>query len=225
MRSIILILTIFFLFSSCSRIPEPVGYQYSTQEKMQAVHHWNVLANDLANKINNELIRSDFLDTPIYVEQMCGGKTSSCEDGKISDFNEAFRDLLITELVNFGVPASAEPSSGTIRVEYKVQLVQHRADRIRTIQPGVITALTAAVSVLRNAAPEVLAIALAAGVDYANTAYARKTDMEAIITTSMMLKKSYFFRSTDIYYINDADLHHYHRPDKSATEIRLISSK
>ena len=166
MRYIIFLLTAGFLLSSCARIPEPIGFQYSTQEKMQAAHHWNVLAKDLANRINNELIRSDFLDTPIFVKHICGDDQTPCEQGATSDFNEAFRDLLITELVGFGIPTNASPSSEAINVEYKVQLVQHRTNRLRTLRPGIFTALTTAISVFRNAAPEVLAITLAAGADY-----------------------------------------------------------
>ncbi len=225
MRNIILILSVSFFLSSCARIPEPIGYEYSTQEKMQAAHHWNVLAKDLANRINNELIRSDFLSTPIFVKPTCGDDQTPCEQGTTSDFNEAFRDLLITELVSFGIPTSAVPNPEAINVEYKVQLVHHRTHRLRTVRPGVITALTTAISVFRNAAPEVLAITLAAGADYANTAYAHKTDFETIITTSMVFRKSYFFRSSDIYYINGADYHHYYRPSNSAKEIQLSSTK
>lgn len=213
------------VLASCARIPEPTGFQYSTQKKMQAAHHWNVLARDLANKINNELIRSDFLDTAIFVKTTCGDDATPCEALETTQFNEGFRELLITELVNFGIPTSAVADREAITVNYKVQTLRHRAQRLRTLQPGTLTALTAAVSVFRNATSEALAIVLAGAADYGNSAYAATSDLEAIITTSMVFKKRYFFRSSDIYYINGADYHHYRKNDTPATDIQLTSSQ
>jgi hypothetical protein len=191
---------------------------------MQAAHHWNVLAEDLANRINNELIRSDFLHSPVYVKETCGNDAEPCAPETTSDFNEGFRDLLITKLVDFGIPTSAGPDSEAIVVNYKVQLVHHHAQRLRTLRPGLITALTTAISVMRNAPAELLAISLAAGADYGNTTYAKTTNLEAIISTSMIFRSKYLFRSSDIYYINSADYHHYRKDQKSAKEIRLTGS-
>jgi hypothetical protein len=145
MRYLLLLAIAAVLVSACARIPEPVGYTYTTQEKMQAAHHWNVLAKDLSNRINNELIRSDFLNTSIFVKQTCGDDSAPCPKGTTSEFNEGFRDLLITELVNFGIPTSAVPEQEAITVNYKVQLVRYNTNRLRTVQPGFFTALTAAV--------------------------------------------------------------------------------
>ena len=225
MRHLLLLATTILLVSACGRIPEPVGYTYTTQEKMQAAHHWNVLAKDLSNRINNELIRSDFLSTTIFVKETCGDDGVPCPKGSTSEFDEGFRDLLITELVNFGIPTSSVPDQEAITVNYKVQLVRHNTNRLRTVQPGFVTALTAAVTVLRNATPEVLSLAVAGGVDYVNSSYARKTDIEAIITTSMVFRNRYFFRSSDIYYINNADYHHYQNNKGTAKEIQLTSSE
>ena len=66
MRSI-LILLILFLVVGCTRIPQPASYAYSEQQKMQAAHHWDVLASDVANQINNQLIRSDYIDKNVFV--------------------------------------------------------------------------------------------------------------------------------------------------------------
>lgn len=225
MRSIIFLTTVLFVVSACGRIPEPAGYPYTTQEKMQAAHHWNVLAKDLSNRINNELIRSDFLNTSIFVKATCGDDGIPCSKGTTSEFNEGFRDLLITELVNYGIPTSAVPDQESITVNYKVQVVRHNTNRLRTVQPGLLTALTTAVAVIRNATPEFVAISAAAGADFINSSYAKKTDIEAIITTSMVFRNKYFFRSSDIYYINDADYHHYQNNKSTVKEIQLTSSQ
>ena len=224
MKCLLLLVTSLFLITSCARIPEPVGYEYSKQQKMQAVHHWNVLAKDLSNRINNELIRSDFLNTTIYVKTTCGNDSNSCEERETSEFNEGFRDLLITELVAYGIPTSAIPDNEAITVNYKVQIVRHRKNRYRTIYPGVITALTTAVTVLRNAPSMFLTIGSAAGVDFFNGTYAQKTDLEVVITTSMIFRKKYFFRSSDIYYINAEDYYHYHENNNTAETVQLTNS-
>ena len=224
MRYIYCFPIVMILLFSCGRIPEPTGYNYSEQKKMQAAHHWNVLAKDLSNKINNELIRSDFLETAVFVKETCGSDSAPCEKQQTPVFNEGFRDLLITELVNFGIPTSAIPDREALTVNYKVQVVHYRADRVRTVRPGLITALTTAVAVLRNAPAEILAISLAAGVDYANSTYVATSNFEVIITTSMVFRNKYLFRSSDIYYINGADYHHFQKDINSSKEIRLTSS-
>lgn len=225
MRKYIIALSLLVFFTGCSRIPEPIGYDYTTQEKMQAAHHWNVLAQDLSNKINNELIRSDFLETAIFVKETCGDDGEPCEKGVTTDFNEGFRDLLITELVNYGIPTSAIPDQEVITVNYKVQVVQHNAKRLRTLRPGLLTYLTTAIAVVRHAPADLLAISLAASADYANTAYAKTSSFEAIITTSMVFRNKYMFRSSDIYYINGEDFHHFHRQKGTTKHIQLSSSK
>lgn len=225
MRLFWVVSLLFLICTACGRIPEPIGYTYSQQEKMQAAHHWEVLAKDLSNKINNELIRSDFLETAVYVQETCGDESKPCEKHMTTEFNEGFRDLLITELVSYGIPTSSIPDREAITIHYKVQSVHHQTKRLRTLRPGLITALTTAVSVIRNAPTELVAIALSAGVDYANTTYAKKSDYEIIITTSMIFRQHYLFRSSDIYYINGADYHHYqHDKNDKATTIELTSN-
>lgn len=78
--------------------------------------------------------------------------------------------------------------------------------------------------VLRNAPAEIIAIALAAGIDYAVSAYSMKSNYDIIITTSMVFNKKYLFRSSDIYYINDADFYHYQKKSKTQKAIPLTTS-
>lgn len=224
MKKLAKFLVLPLLAFSCARIPEPVGYTYSTQQKMQAVYHWDVLAKDLANRINIELIRGDFLTTAVYVKPTCGDDTTPCKANETSAFNEGFRDLLITELVGFGIPTTTEPDPEAITINYKVQTIRHRADRLRTISPGLITTLSTAVTVLRNAPSAVVGIATGAGVDFFNATYVSGSHAEILITTSMVFQKNYFFRSADIYYINNADVNQYAPGrDGTAADIELTT--
>jgi len=224
MRVYIFALLGLLLISSCSRIPEPSGFDYSSQSKLQAAHHWDVLALDIANQINNELLKDNLLDTSVYVKKTCGEDFASCKPNETTEFDEAFHDLLVTELVRFGIPTSVKPQLGTITVNYKVQTVYHQANRLRTFAPGTLTGLTAAVSVLRNAPSAIVAIATAGTIDLANSAYVRNGHYEVIITTSMVSIKQYLFRSSNIYYINDEDFWQYQASTGKAKQIKMTDS-
>ncbi|AGF78883.1 hypothetical protein UWK_02343 [Desulfocapsa sulfexigens DSM 10523] len=221
MRVVSILLLVFFL-CSCSRIPQPASYAYSEQQKMQAAHHWDVLASDVANQINNRLIITDFVDKAVYVKTTCGDDASPCEQGQTTQFNEGFRDLLITRLVNFGVPTSLEKKVSDIEVNYKVQVVYHASNRY-TLPPGTLSVITAAISVLRHAPSTIQMLALAAGIDIANSAGPVNGHYEVIITTSMVADEQYLFRTSDIYYINDPDFWHYQNAPTGKT-IQMVST-
>ena len=221
MRAVFIVLLL-LLLASCSRIPQPASYAFSEQQKMQAAHHWDVLASDVANQINNQLVVSDFIDRTVFVKSTCGTDAIPCERGETTTFNEGFRDLLITRLVNFGVPTSFEKNVNDIEVNYKVQVIYHASKRY-TMAPGTLTALTALVSVVRHAPSALQAIALAAGLDVANSASPINGHYEVIITTSMVTDEKYLFRTSDIYYINDPDFWHYQNAPTGKT-IQMVST-
>ncbi len=210
------------LVCSCtSRIPEPVNYPYSQQQKMQATQHWNVLSQDLANRINNELIITDNIDKAVFVQETCGDESKPCEQNQSSTFHEAFRDLLITNLVGFGIPTESRRNNEAIDIQYKVQVVRHNSNRMRTIQPGVLTAISAAIVVLRNVPSELLILAGGVAADIANVTLTDNGHYEVIITTSMVAKGQYLFRASDIYYINDKDFWQYQQTTPQSTTIQL----
>ncbi|MDX9841635.1 MAG: hypothetical protein RBS95_09270 [Desulfobulbus sp.] len=214
-----MLVTVLCLASGCVRMPQPQGFPYSNQPKMQAAHHWNVLANDVANRINNELIRRNYLDSALHVRHSCT-KPDGCGPGSASPFDEGFNDLLTTQLVHFGIDTRAAADGASLIVDYKVQVVHHRAGRSQWPQPGVLTALATGVTVLRDAPWELITIASAAAVDTLRATSALNEHDEVIITTSIMDGDRYLLRTSDIYYINDADSWQYRQPAPAA-EIRL----
>lgn len=224
MRLSLFVLFCLPLITSCSsRMPEPITYPYSQQKKMQASAHWEILAQDLANRINNELILSDNIETAVYVKPTCGDEVTPCEANETSTFNEAFRDLLITGLYDYGIPTRSQSTPESIEVLYKVQVVRHNTKRMRTLQPGILTALSAAVVVLRNAPSELVLLATGVAADVANTNYTTNGHYEVIITTSMIENGKYLFRASDIYYINDKDFFQYQETHTVTTPITLKS--
>ena len=226
MRLICLLFTLPFLFCSCaSRIPEPISYPYSQQQKMQASRHWEVLAADLANRINNELIITDNIDKTVFVKDTCGDEASPCGLNETSSFNEAFRDLLITHLVDFGIPTRNQKNPESMEILYKVQVVRHNTDRTRSIQPGLLTALSAAIVVLRNAPSDLIILAAGTAADVANTSLVANDHYEIIITTSIVKDQQYLFRASDIYYINDKDFWHYQNQMPQTKTMKLSNWK
>jgi hypothetical protein len=125
------------LLAGCTSVPKPSPYPYSSQQKMQAAHHWNELASEVAEEV---------------AARLKGGSGASVEwvyvpSDDTSPFGEAFHDLLITELMKRGIPASSNPNS-PLMIEWKVQRVAHNANRSNPSFPfgwltGGITALVA----------------------------------------------------------------------------------
>lgn len=208
--------------TGCLKVPQPMGYYFSEQEKMQAAHHWEILAEDVANQINNELIDRGYLVTPVYVRTDCD-RPAGCSEGDPPPFYEGFNDLLVTQLVHYGVPTRVEPEENALVVDYKVQVVYHASPVYQWPYPGAITALTAGVVVFRHAPPDLLALALAGAMDMARTTTVVNGHYEVIITTSIVDENKYVMRSSNIYYINDADFWHYQQSNPAA-EIQLTNS-
>ncbi len=213
---------VLLLVGGCAgRIPEPIAYPYSQQQKMEASHHWQVLADDLADRINNELIITDNASKTVFVKETCGNESKPCSPTETSSFNEAFRDLLITNLVGYGIPTKKQNDEETLEIHYKVQIVRHASERIRSLQPGLLTGLSAAIVVLRNAPADLVTLAIGAASDVANANMTINGHYEIIITTSMLAGGKYLFRASDIYYINDKDFWHYQENLSQAKTMKL----
>ncbi len=223
MRGLIFFCLCLFLLNGCLRSPQPIGYPYSEQQKMRAAHHWDLLANDVANQVNTELISQGYLDRTVYVKHSCG-QPDNCGPGETFPFDEGFNDLLTTQLVNFGVPTQAEKEVDSLILDYKIQVLYHQAKSYQWFRPGTLTVLTAGVMVFRNAPFEIAAIAAAAAADVLLTTTVDGGHYEVIITTSMVDDNLYLMRKSDVYYIDDPDFWHYQQVTP-ADELELTSSR
>ncbi len=223
MRYLILLFALFFsvlLVSGCSRVPQAVSYQATSQQKMEAAHHWDVLANDVANEINSQLIRQDYLEDPVFVKHACG-EPDNCGDSSATPFDEAFNDLLVTQLVNFGVPTLVEEDEDALTVDYRIQVLYHRQGYLQ-LPPGSLTALTGAILVFHDAPWKVQTFVTGAVFDALSTMMVVNGQYEVIISPSIKKDNKYLMRKSDIYYINDPDFWHY-QPRGSGKEIDLVS--
>lgn len=227
----------FFIFSGllifticgCAETPKPVTYNYSTQQKMQAAYHWDLLADNVAGEVIKQIKNSNRL---IYVEAGCGAPDSPCGIHQESPFLQGFRDLLMARLIESGVAVIDHLEGNPMIISNKVQVVYHQDNRrTRLVRPGVLTGLAAlgeGMGAIINDAVEygsktrqyiVGTVGLLGAVGLYEIFDNSRTDLphrEVIITTSIKKDNRYLMKQCSIYYINDKDYWHYETPPPTA---------
>jgi hypothetical protein len=198
-----------------SQVPVATTYPVTFQKKMQAAQHWDILTEDVANRLRDTLIGSGEQGRPIslYVQQPKYG----------SHFGEAFHNLLITHLMERGFSITENPASG-LPLTYDVQVVSHNDRGFIRPMPGMFTALASSVFVLRSIADESSTAAWmagAVGMDVVTGYITDNPNNEIIVTTSVMSGDRYVARVRDIYYISDNNVGQYvaRGPDPVTTRI------
>ncbi len=201
--------------SQTSQAPVATTYEYTTQQKMQAAHHWDVLAGDVAFRLKEHINKS-----PI------AGRTINVISGNNSPFHNAFEDLLITQMVNQGLDIR-DNNHGELKLKFNTQVISH-SDR-GYIRPAygshtklalLATGVWAAINIANNstAVKDALIAAgvIGAGVGMDATAgnIASISNKEVVINVSLMDGDKYVMRKTGIYYINEPNSSHYIKPQK-----------
>ena len=182
--------------------PVAVTYDTTEQHKMQAAHHWDVLAE---YEVENILQQVKDKNKPIYVVPPAAGA---------SDFDRAYHDMLQEHLVRKCAVVVTKPVFGGVKVSYTTQILRHN-DRGYTAPPtGTYTALGAgAVAVGAAAAawePAALAVVpVLIGADIFAGSYAKKSPTEVIITTTVTEGNLILMADTDVFYFNPGDSSHY----------------
>lgn len=196
------------VLAGCSSldVPKADNYPASNQKKARAVHHWDVLADDVAGRIADKIREWPPGEYPIHV--------STVSD---ASFNQSFRKLLITRLLDRGVALSTQPAGVQLVVE--AQVVQHPALTFNLNRASLpLTRLSIGVTVARDllhAPPSAASVAgtlgaaalLADATSYLTEGPAAggPTRTEVLITTSLENADRYLARTADVYYIEDAD--------------------
>lgn len=104
------VLSLGLLVGCASEVPIPTAYERSYQPKMWAAHHWNVLAADVAERLNLSLSQLD-VDRPLVLHVQRGDPTV---------FNYAFHELLETQLMQQGFGVTRAAREADLMVEYDV---------------------------------------------------------------------------------------------------------
>jgi len=178
-----------------SQIPLASTYPATEQQKMQAAHHWDVLAEDVAVRVESVLAgRPDLDNVPLDVKMSGEGA-----------FYDVFKELVTSRLVSRGIPVPAQ-DEGAMALFCKVQVVHH-SPRFQRPTPGLLTAIGAGIAVARDVTADwVLASAGAGlladvGIGYLTSA----SDVEVVITNSIVARNRYVMHVSDVYYINEPD--------------------
>lgn len=182
-----------------SPTPTATNFPTSSQQKLQAASHWNVIAQDVARQLASNLKNRQ----PVYVSQ----------DQNKTPFERAFSANLISALVAEGFTVQKAPA-GALRVDIDTQAIPFSANRPGTIFAGNTTALAAGVWALHNAsAGAILASAAVAADAYkiveSEFATGPVPRMELMITSSVGDDATYIARQVNTYYVADADSHLY----------------
>ncbi|HMW28622.1 MAG TPA: hypothetical protein PKE44_03525 [Plasticicumulans sp.] len=192
---------------ACSQVPMPESYPLSYQKKMQAAHHWDLLAMHVAQRLSTQLPS----DRPVslYVTP----------PRPVTTFDYALHDLVVTHLVSLGFGVSAVPMHGALQVDLKTQVVQHTCRDMRP-QPGSFVAVGGAAALgglaarSTHAAMGAGAILLTAG-EFLSGGIYETPNTEIIVSTSVMDGPMYRTRLRDIYYVSDENVAQY-LPDMPA---------
>lgn len=218
MKNIVTLLAVSILATGCaSQVPSAENHPLTSQKKVKAAHHWDVIAADIAQETKSILSQgASPANQPIFV-------APSLES---TAFTRAFHNFLVTRLVRQGFNVTEE-RAGALEVRYETQVVRHNSDRYAQ-RPGTLTALVAGILVGRNvhtwdATEKGLgALALAAGLDVAAGHAASVTKTELLVTTSILDAGRYVMRKSDVYYIEDEDGSLYRQIKEWTKEWRIV---
>lgn len=183
-----------------SQAPIAKTYAYSEQLKMQAAHHWNVLAAHQAEQI---LASERLKGQTLYIADADGH----------SAFNEAFSALLTSQLVSRHGSVSLN-SGNSLQVSYQVQVVEHQDRGAIRAPHGAWTALAAGIAVATIpynnwSEPSLALIPVAALVDVFSGSWVSESNQEVVITTQVSDNQRILYSTSNIYYINGGDSDHY----------------
>ena len=175
--------------------PISSGYPLSTQFKMQAMAHWDLLADKVAKNCGTAL--DHFYpqdDVRVYVAPL--GTTP---------FAKAYRESLLTRLVDYGVPVSFEPEGAAV-LEINLDMVTHRRALDKTSK-GLRRALDPGFKQRKNS----MGLYESAPVVGEESGYfdGVPSNTEVQINSALVYRSAYLYRDSSIFYVNGSDSAHY----------------
>ncbi|MCB1899234.1 hypothetical protein [Cognatazoarcus halotolerans] len=196
------------LVGCASPVPVAQNFDAAHQKVARTAHHWDIVAGDVAAQTLNAVSKDPrLMGRGIYIA-----------NSRATAFNTAFREFMITRLVNEGANVSVcktdESSPGfaqdapEVVVTYETQLVQH-AYTPPDYQPGRYTALALGVLVIRNiilggdeTTGTIAGVALG---EFGAGHLTRTPATEIVVTTTIAEHNKFVMRRSDVYYVPDED--------------------
>ncbi|AVO49330.1 hypothetical protein C6568_08675 [Melaminivora suipulveris] len=196
--------------AGCGSAPIPLAknFELTSQHKVRSAGHWELLSRDVVAQTRATLGQVGYgQEAPLHVAL----------PPNPSSFDLAFRDFLITEMVQGGAIVHQQPGSG-LEVNYHTQLVRHNSERPHFI-PGQFTIIAAGLIAAYGLRHEHIdaqllgALGLTAAADFANSINSGgPTNTELVLTTTVTRGGQYIARKTDVYYLENADVPLFLRP-------------
>jgi len=202
---LVMVLVTLALAGCATSVPQAENFPLSKQKKAMAAQHWGMIAADAVERTRQTLAAKDFArDKPMYV----------AEKPEATDFDRAFRNYMITGLVNAGMPVSTK-KDGAVEITYETQVVRHPEPfdpLVAGYKPGMAAATVSGLWILRNAVTRWSSasaaagtIAMAGGYDAWRATNPGETGAEVLLTTSIVHEDRYVMRITDAYYIEEGE--------------------
>ena len=189
-------------------IPLAENFELTVQPKVRSAGHWELLSHDVV---------AQTLSTLSQAGMAPNAQLHVALPANPSAFDTAFREFLITKLVQGGAPVLQLPGQA-LQVTYDTQVVRHNSERPHFI-PGRFTMIAAGVMAaygLRHShldAQLLAGLGLAGAADYvASIDSGGPTNTELILTTTVTHGGLYIARKTDVYYLQNADTPLFMRP-------------
>ncbi|MCB1988034.1 MAG: hypothetical protein KDE69_06710 [Burkholderiaceae bacterium] len=200
-------------------IPLAENFELTVQPKVRSAGHWELVSRDVVTQTLATLDKAGVAPgTQLHVALPLNP----------SSFDLAFRDFLITKLVQSGAPVQQMPGQ-TLDVTYHAQLVRHNSERPHFI-PGQFTMLAAGLMAAYGLRHEHIdaqmlgALGLTAAADYgASINSGGPTNTEMILTTTVARGGQYIARKTDVYYLENADTPLFMRPSYKSVNMKVVS--
>ena len=209
------------LVGCATRAPIPLAenFELTVQPKVRSAGHWELVSRDVVEQTLATLDKAGVAPgTQLHVALPLNP----------SSFDLAFRDFLITKLVQSGAPVQQMPGQ-TLDVTYHAQLVRHNSERPHFI-PGQFTMLAAGLMAAYGLRHEHIdaqmlgALGLTAAADYgASINSGGPTNTEMVLTTTVARGGQYIARKTDVYYLENADTPLFMRPSYKSVNMKVVS--
>ena len=191
-----------------SPIPLAENFELTSQPKVRSAGHWELVSNDVVAQTLSTLDKTGVAP---------GTQLHVALPPNPGAFDLAFREFLITKMVQSGAPVMQDPGPA-LNVTYNTQVVRHNSPRPHFI-PGQFTMIAAGLMAAYGLRHEHVDAQLLAGLgltalaDYgASINSGGPTNTELILTTTVTRGGQYVARKTDVYYLENADTPLFLRP-------------
>ena len=191
------------VLAGCASSPIPVSANFpiTVEPKVRSAGHWNQVSQDVVKQTLESLNKVG-----------ASGNLYVVKPANASEFDKAFNNFLITDLVKAGRVVQVAPEGAALEVSYQTQIVRHNSYRPNFL-PGRFTMITAGLyaayglGIDPNIGDKMAGgLAAAIGADYiASESSGGPTATELVLTTTITSGGRYLVRKTDVYYVEEVD--------------------